>query len=47
MSIADFASRLYIFHFDALEQAATAAVPQGEIDDIRAKILSSWGRDRV
>ena len=47
VSIADFASRLYIFHFDALEQAATAAVPQGEIDDIRAKILSSWGRDRV
>ena len=45
--IADFASRLYIFHSDPLEQDGETAVSQDVIDHIRHQITSSWGRDRV
>lgn len=45
--IADFTSRLYIFHCDPLEQSEAASIPQADVDKVSEQIISSWGRDRV
>ncbi|WP_084396247.1 hypothetical protein [Henriciella aquimarina] len=45
--IADFASRLYIFHCDPMEQGPEDAVDGADIDKVRNQIVSSWGRDRT
>lgn len=47
MPIADFASRLYIFHSDPLEKGAEDNVPRGEVDEIIGKAKSSWAQGRA
>lgn len=42
-----FASRLYIFHYDPLERGALADVPQQELDRVIGYIHRSWGADRI
>ena len=42
-----FASRLYIFHFDPLEPGERAAVTQTELDRVLGYIQRSWGADRL
>ncbi|MDO3648322.1 hypothetical protein [Nocardia mangyaensis] len=42
-----FASRLYIFHFDPLEPGESAAVDRTELDRVFGYIRRSWGADRL
>lgn len=42
-----FASRLYIFHFDPLEPGERAAVTQEELDGVVGYIQRSWGAGRM
>ena len=42
-----FASRLYIFHFDPLEPGELAAVERAELDRVIGYIHRSWGADRM
>lgn len=42
-----FASRLYIFHFDPLEPGEVDAVPQTTLVEVCEKIYKSWGASRV
>ncbi|MFC3283411.1 hypothetical protein [Litchfieldella rifensis] len=42
-----FASRLYIFHYDPLEHGELANVPQEELDRVIGYVHRSWGADRV
>lgn len=42
-----FASRLYIFHFDPLERGELARVPREELDRVIAAVHRSWGADRL
>ena len=42
-----FASRLYIFHFDPLEPGETGSVTQDEIDRATGYLHRSWGADRL
>jgi len=42
-----FASRLYIFHYDPLEHGELATIPQAELDRVIGHIHRSWGADRV
>ncbi|WP_280362668.1 hypothetical protein [Nocardia wallacei] len=42
-----FASRLYIFHFDPLEPGESAAVGREELDRVVGYVHRSWGADRV
>lgn len=42
-----FASRLYIFHFDPLEQGELASVTQTELDRVVGYIQRSWGVGRM
>ena len=42
-----FASRLYIFHFDPLEPGETGSVTQDEIDQATGYLHRSWGADRL
>lgn len=42
-----FASRLYIFHFDPLEPGEQAAVTQTELDRVLGYLQRSWGADRM
>lgn len=42
-----FASRLYIFHYDPLERGELALVPREELDRVIARIHRSWGADRL
>lgn len=42
-----FASRLYIFHFDPLERGEPAGVSEDELQRVIERVYSSWGRDRV
>lgn len=39
-----FASRLYIFHFDPLEQGELAQVGQQQLDEVSGYLQRSWGR---
>ena len=43
----EFASRLYIFHYDPLERGELAQVAQEELDRVIARIHCSWGADRI
>ncbi|WP_280298680.1 hypothetical protein [Nocardia neocaledoniensis] len=42
-----FASRLYIFHFDPLEPGELAAVDRAELDRVTGYVHRSWGADRL
>ncbi|MFD3596202.1 hypothetical protein ACFWU5_26070 [Nocardia sp. NPDC058640] len=42
-----FASRLYIFHFDPLEPGESAAVDPEELERVMGYIRRSWGADRL
>ncbi len=42
-----FASRLYIFHYDPLERGELANVTQQELDRVTGYLHRSWGADRV
>lgn len=42
-----FASRLYIFHFDPLERGEPADVGEEELDRVISRVHRSWGRDRL
>lgn len=42
-----FASRLYIFHFDPLERGEPADVGEEELQRVMARVYRSWGEDRV
>ncbi|HKK13824.1 MAG TPA: hypothetical protein VKA14_04110 [Gammaproteobacteria bacterium] len=42
-----FASRLYIFHYDPLEHGEPAAVTREELDRVIGYIQRSWGADRL
>ncbi|WP_432415332.1 hypothetical protein ACRHM7_01480 [Chromohalobacter israelensis] len=42
-----FASRLYIFHYDPLEHGELANVSQAELDRVIGHVYRSWGADRV
>ncbi|MDX7527211.1 hypothetical protein SJ358_26850, partial [Enterobacter hormaechei] len=43
----EFASRLYIFHFDTLEPGETGSVTAEEIARVTDLIHHSWGADRL
>ncbi|MFI1464512.1 hypothetical protein [Nocardia carnea] len=42
-----FASRLYIFHFDPLEPGELASVDRAELDGVVGYVHRSWGADRL
>ncbi|MDW5376695.1 hypothetical protein R6258_07155 [Halomonas sp. HP20-15] len=42
-----FASRLYIFHYDPLEHGELANIPQEQLDRVIGHVYRSWGADRV
>ncbi|GHC31586.1 hypothetical protein [Aidingimonas halophila] len=42
-----FASRLYIFHYDPLESGELASISQEELDRVIGHIHRSWGADRL
>ncbi len=42
-----FASRLYIFHYDPLEPGYPATVEKEELDRVIAMVEASWGADRL
>ncbi|MEX0604788.1 MAG: hypothetical protein WD623_05775 [Marinobacter sp.] len=42
-----FASRLYIFHFDPLERGELAIVTEDELQRVIGHVYRSWGADRV
>ncbi|WP_151444831.1 hypothetical protein [Halomonas lysinitropha] len=42
-----FASRLYIFHYDPLERGELARITQEELDRVTGYIHRSWGADRL
>ncbi|TVR16268.1 MAG: hypothetical protein EA401_01605 [Planctomycetota bacterium] len=42
-----FASRLYIFHYDPLEHSDPSAVDAEEVARVRAAVEQSWGADRL
>lgn len=46
LPIAHFASRLYLFHFDPLEQGRPDEVPEDEIAHVREMALDSWAVGR-
>ncbi|PMR77650.1 hypothetical protein [Billgrantia endophytica] len=43
----EFASRLYIFHYDPLERGDLARVAQDEVDRVIGHIHRSWGANRI
>ena len=42
-----FASRLYIFHYDPLERGELANITQEELDRVTGHIHRSWGAERI
>nr|WP_108444694.1 hypothetical protein [Halomonas denitrificans] len=42
-----FASRLYIYHYDPLERGELAKITQEELDRVTGYIHRSWGSDRI
>ncbi|PMR70197.1 hypothetical protein [Halomonas heilongjiangensis] len=42
-----FASRLYIFHYDPLERGELAQITQEELDRVTGYVHRSWGADRI
>lgn len=47
LPLEQFASRLYIFHFDPLERGEPAGVSEEELQRVIERVHNSWGRDRV
>jgi len=47
LPFAQFASRLYIFHYDPLERGELARITQEELDEVTGYLLRSWGADRL
>ena len=47
MPFEQFASRLYIFHFDPLERGEPADVGEEELERVISRVHRSWGRDRL
>jgi len=47
LPIAEFASRLYLFHYDLLEVGSRTAVPAGEIQEVMRLGAPSWAAARV
>lgn len=47
LPIEQFASRLYIFHFDPLERGELANVTEEELQRVIGNVHRSWGADRV
>ncbi len=47
LPFAQFASRLYIFHFDPLERGELALITRDELDEVVGYIHRSWGIGRV
>ncbi len=45
LPIAEFASRLYVFHYDPLELGDTQAVPVDEVERVMALGRESWARE--
>ncbi len=43
----EFASRLYIFHYDPLEHGELASVPQESLDRVIAMVHRTWGANRI
>jgi hypothetical protein len=43
----EFASRIYIFHYDTLERGEASGVSLENIDTIKDYIYKSWGKDRT
>ncbi|WP_410473425.1 hypothetical protein [Guyparkeria sp. TX1] len=43
----EFASRLYIFHYDPLEHGELASVPQDSLDQVIDMVHRTWGADRI
>ncbi|SFU35812.1 hypothetical protein [Halomonas korlensis] len=43
----EFASRLYIFHYDPLERGELAEITQQELDRVIGHIHRSWGANRI
>ena len=43
----EFASRLYIFHYDPLERGELAEITQEELDRVIGHIHRSWGANRI
>ncbi|XGA81144.1 hypothetical protein OR573_05750 [Halomonas sp. CH40] len=42
-----FASRLYIYHFDPLERGELANVTDAELETVKGHLARSWGADRL
>src|SRR5690606_1483196 len=42
-----FASRLYIFHFDPLERGELAIITEEELQRVKDLIYRSWGAERL
>jgi hypothetical protein len=47
LPIAEFASRLYAFHYDKLELGDLDAVPQEDIDRVAEMAFGSWAKDEA
>lgn len=47
LPLEEFASRLYIFHYDPLERGNPDQVVQAELDRIVDRVHRSWGADRL
>lgn len=47
LPIADFVSRLYLFHFDPLEKGKPGAVPADEVARVSDMALESWAKGRA
>jgi hypothetical protein len=45
LPIAEFASRMYVYHYDPLELGDTAAVPDEEVAHVMELGRTSWARD--
>jgi hypothetical protein len=45
LPIAEFASRLYVFHYDPLELEDLSAVPDEEVEQVMALAYSSWAAE--
>jgi hypothetical protein len=42
-----FASRLYIYHYDSLEHGELATVSEDELSRVKGYISRSWGAERL
>jgi hypothetical protein len=47
LPVTQFASRLYLFHYDPLEVWDPHAVPQSEVDDVTRQGQTSWAASRL